>query len=418
VGPVDGIARAGESAPQRQRTRGQPAGGEQCEGGEHPHCTTWPAVISHHDSSRGRRYNNAITTATIDSESSARERPAGLVASGAPRYLLGPKADAFLVGPGATLVITAGLLLLRQTAGELAGRLALALAWMSVGPHYAATLRRAYSSGEIIRAHPWVTIAVPIVLAVISALALWQPVAIGLPFFAVYVIWAGYHYSGQSLGLSMLYPLRQGARLDLHEKRLIALPLYVSWILSLLGLFRLTGSARNPAYELVRQAYPGQPLPTWLMVLVMAVLAASFLGVAKVARARRARGVPLPWPTYAVLSAQTLWFTVGLWYPFFNITLVPIFHSLQYLAITSWHASNGKKDAGPRHFAGYLLSVLVLGFLITPGTFLLADTASGGAQDHLVFAATAATFINLHHFLLDGRIWRMRERKVAQSLTA
>jgi hypothetical protein len=300
----------------------------------------------------------------------------------------------------------------------MAARLTVALAWMSVGPHYAATYRRAYTSREIIRAHPWVTIAVPIALAIISGLALWKPVLIGLPFFAVYVIWAGYHYSGQSLGLAMLYPLRQGARLELREKRLLALPLYVSWILSLLGLFRLTASPRNAAYELVRRAYPGQPLPPWLMAVGLAVLAASFLGVAIVARARRARGVPLPWPTYAVLSAQTLWFTVGLWNPFFNITLVPIFHSLQYLAITGWHSANGKKEAGPRHLAGYLFSVLLLGFAITPGAFMLCAAAGGGAQDHLVYAATAATFINLHHFLLDGRIWRMRERKVVQSMMA
>jgi hypothetical protein len=28
------------------------------------------------------------------------------------------------------------------------------------------------------------------------------------------------------------------------------------------------------------------------------------------------------------------------------------------------------------------------------------------------------SFINLHHFLLDGRIWRLRERPVVQSMLA
>ena len=36
------------------------------------------------------------------------------------------------------------------------------------------------------------------------------------------------------------------------------------------------------------------------------------------------------------------------------------------------------------------------------------------------FMATAAvtSFVNLHHFLLDGRIWRLRERRVVQSMIA
>jgi hypothetical protein len=291
---------------------------------------------------------------------------------------------------------------------------------MCVGPHYAATYRRAYSSREIIRAHPWVTLAVPVALTLAGALAIRRPTTIGIGFFAVYVAWAGYHYSGQSLGLAMLYPLRQGARLDPREKRLIALPLYVSWLLSLLGLFRLTASARNVAYEAVRRAYSGPPVPTWLTVVGVVALASSFAGVAIVARDRRARGVPLPWPTYAVLSAQVLWFTIGLWNPFFNITLVPIFHSLQYLALTGWHACNGKGAAGPRHLIGFVAAVLVIGLAINPGSFALFGQLAGGAfaPDPLIVAATVATFINLHHFLLDGRIWRLRERRVVQSMLA
>ena len=31
--------------------------------------------------------------------------------------------------------------------------------------------------------------------------------------------------------------------------------------------------------------------------------------------------------------------------------------------------------------------------------------------------AAVISAINLHHFLMDGRIWRMRERRVAQAFT-
>ncbi|HLK93992.1 MAG TPA: hypothetical protein VKZ18_29130 [Polyangia bacterium] len=335
------------------------------------------------------------------------------------RFILGPRADAFFFGPGATLVVGGVLLLLPLLgagAGGVATKLTAALSLLLIGPHYGATYRRAYTSREVIRAHPWVTLAVPLILLGAAVAAVADPTRIGLVYFGLYVGWSGYHYSKQSLGIAMLYPLRQGARLDVREKRLISAPLFVSWLLSLLGLFRLSGSARNPAYELVRTAYHGPSLPGWALAVGLAALAASGLGVLSVARARRARGVPLPWPTYAVLLAQVVWFTSALYSPIINITMVPMFHGLQYLALTSWHATR-EPTAGTRgHFVVYAVTVLVLGFLITPVLFALMT----GPDANRTLMATAAliTFVNLHHFLLDGRIWRLRERRVAQSMIA
>jgi len=335
------------------------------------------------------------------------------------RFILGPFADLFFFGPGATIVV-AGLLLtlpyLGAGPGAAATTLTAMLTLLIVGPHYAATYRRAYASLEIIRAHPVVTIAVPLVLGVVAVLAVRYPTTIGLAFAGLYVGWSGYHYSGQSKGLAMLYPLRQGARLDVREKQLLSLPLYVSWLLSLAGLLRLSGAARNPAYEAIRRAYLGPPLPAWGMAIGFAALAASLMGVVVVARGRRARGTPLPWPTYAVLSAQISWFTIGLYKPLFNILFVPMFHGLQYLALTSWHTTRAPGGAGLARFAAYLLVVLLLGLLINPGLSLLVHGPDAGRT----FMATAAviSFVNLHHFLLDGRIWRLREKRVVQSMVA
>ncbi len=333
--------------------------------------------------------------------------------------MLGPFADAFFLGPGATIVV-AGVLLalphLGATAVRLAAPLTAALSFLLIGPHYAATYRRAYTSGAVVRAHPWVTLVAPPILLAAALLAVRYPTSVGLAFFGLYVGWSGYHYSGQSLGLAMLYPLRQGARLEPREKRLISLPLYVSWILSVLGLFRLSSSARNPAYEAVRHAYLGPPLPGWAVGVGLAVLGATLTGVWTVARARRARGTPLPWPTYAVLSAQIAWFTIGLYQPLFNILLVPMFHGLQYLALTGWHASREPGAGGLGRFVRYALVVLVLGLVVNPGLFMIfrgSDAARG-----LVAAAAVTSFVNLHHFLLDGRIWRLRERRVVQSMIA
>jgi hypothetical protein len=59
--------------------------------------------------------------------------------------------------------------------------------------------------------------------------------------------------------------------------------------------------------------------------------------------------------------------------------------------------------------------VLVLGFAIKPLLFMTVTTPD--ATRALMTTAALITFVNLHHFLLDGRIWRLRERRVAQSMT-
>lgn len=296
-----------------------------------------------------------------------------------------------------------------------AGLLATALAIAFSGPHYAATYRRAYGSREIVRRHPFVTVAAPLLLAIVAAAALRFPAVVAPPFVLLYVVWAGYHYSGQSLGLAMLYPLRQGHRLDAGEKRLLAFPLYLSWLLSLLGLLAVDTSTRNPAYQLVRDTYLGPRLPSWVLLAGVAALAVSFSTVGLLAWRRQRRGVPLPWPLYAVVLTQALWFGGGLFFPLFNIMLVPIFHGLQYLALTSWHQCQGRGARGPRTFVIYAATLLALGLIINPGMFVFAGDLPG---DPLLVSAILISFLNVHHFLMDGRIWRLRERKVVESFLA
>ena len=86
--------------------------------------------------------------------------------------MLGPVTDALLLGPGATLLVS-GLVLALAGAGATATvtLVTLALNLVFVGPHYAATWQRAYSSRDIIRDHPIVTLVVPPLLAAAAYLA-------------------------------------------------------------------------------------------------------------------------------------------------------------------------------------------------------------------------------------------------------
>lgn len=330
--------------------------------------------------------------------------------------MLGAAWDFMLLGPGATLLVS-GLYFALMSVGQAAAAalMATGLSLFLLGPHYAATYRRAYASADIVRAHPVVTLAAPVALVAAALLAIRSPHGFAPFYFLAYVAWSGYHYSGQSLGVTMLYPLRQRARLEPREKRLLSLPLYVSWIVSLIGLARVGAAARNPAYEIVRDTFTPASLPAWAVAALLLPLAASFAGVAVVARARSRRGQPLPLACYGVIAAQVIWFGGGLFFPFFSIGLVPIFHSLQYLALTGWHYTRGERARSLPAFTAYVVVVLALGLVINPGLLILFVPA-GSSASAATSAAAVITAINLHHFLLDGRIWRMREARVAKAL--
>jgi hypothetical protein len=331
--------------------------------------------------------------------------------------VLGPTWDFLLLGPGATVLVSALYVLLMVMHREAAAAsLATTLSLVVLGPHYAATYRRAYASAEILRAHPLVTVVAPLGLLAAAALAVHSPRDFGPFYFLAYVAWSGYHYSGQSLGIAMLYPLRQHARLDVREKRLLALPLYVSWLVSLVGLMQAGAAARNPAYEIVRDTFSPVSLPSWAIGLLLVPLVGSLAGPVLVARGRRRRGLPLPRACTGVIAAQVIWFGCGLFFPFFGVVLVPVFHSLQYLALTGWHHTRGGRSLGS--FTVYVIVVLAVGLVINPGLLIVFAPAGlfvpKGASA-LPVAAAVISAVNLHHFLMDGRIWRLRERRVAQS---
>ena len=52
---------------------------------------------------------------------------------------------------------------------------------------------------------------------------------------------------------------------------------------------------------------------------------------------------------------------------------------------------------------------------LLPLSLVILLVPSGASAHALTVGAAVISAINLHHFLLDGRIWRMREQRVAQA---
>lgn len=335
-----------------------------------------------------------------------------------PLYLVGPGVDALVMG-GASVLLYAACRLLEGGAGATA----LTSAWETVavvvaalnGAHFAATSYRLYRSREAMRQFPLTTALVPlVVLAGVAASFRW-PLAIAPYFIKLFLLWSPYHYSGQTTGLSSLYARRAGSALEPGERR--ALEGFV------FGTF-LASAARAEAqlnrFDYFGIAYPSFGLPAWVATACTAAMilcAAAFLILAL--RRRSA----LPWIVFVAPVAQFVWFVLGpksaLFYP-----LVPLFHGAQYLFV-SWflHLQERRLEGAPRgvasaaresafwgagSLAGYLLLFLALPRLLsaTTGVSFYFATAvfTGGVQ--------------LHHFFVDGVIWRLRTPHLAKAMTA
>jgi hypothetical protein len=103
--------------------------------------------------------------------------------------------------------------------------------------------------------------------------------------------------------------------------------------------------------------------------------------------------------------------------------LATVGHSIQYLCIVAYvHGKDALAKAGPTlktatyHMAGfYFVSVAggVFLFLIVPVLIDLTAGIGGIAVKHTEVSLMVAVAINLHHFIVDGYIWRSAPRRPA-----
>jgi tetratricopeptide (TPR) repeat protein len=93
-----------------------------------------------------------------------------------------------------------------------------------------------------------------------------------------------------------------------------------------------------------------------------------------------------------------------------------VLHSTQYLWITSYFQAKEARAAGNPawSYSKYLLTLVAGGIaLFIPGPWIASRIF------HADFAASFLTFtalVNLHHFLLDGAIWKLRDSRIASLL--
>ena len=283
-------------------------------------------------------------------------------------------------------------------------------------------------------------IMVPTLMAVFfgTTLALGNAPLLGLAanvmFFTV-----GWHYGKQGYGILMLDAARKGIRFGTGEKRHLLWNTYLTWLTAW-----LTANRELALRDLWGLTYYFFETPGEVLVAIWILNAASASVVVRdlFLRWRIHRRLPFN-GLVAYVSSIYIWIIVCRLDPA-AVLIVPMFHSLQYLAVV-WRyrlnaasgslrgqGADGGPDAVGGRWNGLLRSAPVrlarfvivgtvlgaLGFWIAP---IFLDALTG--YDRAIFGTTLFlfigwTFINIHHYFIDAVMWRRENADTYRHLLA
>lgn len=292
------------------------------------------------------------------------------------------------------------------------------LALLSNYPHFMATVYRAYHTRDEFEKYRIYTVHVALLLGLAGVVThLWYAL---LPWiFTLYICWSPWHYTGQNFGLLMMFARRAGVSPTEAERRALRLSFIASYILLMLSFH--TG-ASGDALILSLGLAAKFTLPA------RAFLALFFVGASGWALASLARrsSFRTTVPVLTLTVTQFLWFLLpavielvsGREIPQtrYSSGLLAVLHSTQYLWITSYYQKKEARAVGDSHwsFSRYLVTLIAGGIaLFIPGPWIVSRIF------HADFAASFLTFtalVNIHHFMLDGAIWKLRDSRIAALL--
>ena len=361
-----------------------------------------------------------IPVSAPDSDHAAHAAPPPSGATSVPHRLWidGPWVD-LLVGCGGwslPLLLVSYLLVDRDVSRWSTAFYALALAFNY--PHYMATIYRAYGR-EDRGQHRLFTHYLTAALVLIGVAAHVR-FALVPWLFTAYVMWSPWHYTGQNFGLVMMFLRRAGLDVSRVERR----QLHVAFIASFVML--LAAFNQGPSHDPLVLSLG---LPVLVARAIQAVAALVFVvagGLALVSLGRRApRGALLA--PLTLCSTQALWFVVPTAVSWASPLAVPqtryssgmlaLMHSAQYLWVTQYFARRDAESGSltatwnARAYWATLLAGGIALFLPVPWLASYVWHADFTASVFIV-----AAVVNIHHFMIDGVVWKLRSPRVSQLL--
>jgi hypothetical protein len=335
-----------------------------------------------------------------------------------PLYFVNAAVDSFCIG-GLALVCFVLIRLFHpgnRTDGVI--YLAATLSWIVNWPHFSATSYRLYQSTENIRQYFITATVLPIFVAALVVGSFLSPDLLAPYFVKIFTIWSPYHFSGQTIGITLIYARRAGFQIQKWERLALAGFIYGTFFFQSTKAETYGGTASFYSIN-----YPLFSIPGWIPTVMGAFMYGfGALLVVLTVKQLRANRKAIPWIVFLPAFTQYIWFVYGSGLAAFQ-EFVPFFHSLQYILI-AW--SMELHVQAERHAVG-----------TSPAKFLFLRTGSWAAANFvggtilfyflpLLFArfgwelgfstAVILSGVQIHHFFVDGVIWKLRRKTVASPL--
>jgi hypothetical protein len=342
-------------------------------------------------------------------------------------WLFGPRSD-LLFGCGLLYSLLFGLFLaggpeLRSTTPAWVGA---ALLLLLGTPHYGATLVRVYENRKDRRGYALFSVWATLGVIALFVAGLWST-PIGSFVVTLYLTWSPWHYTGQNYGLAVMFLRRGGAPLDPGLKRWLYLSFLLSFLLVFVGMHTAERSALDlPAgYSSLGVGFTALGIPPAVAgPLGMGLLIATFAALARCAWGLRHAPRRALLPVALLAFSQLLWFSLPFGVQAFGLVpkldvlsfefrtyyfiWIAAAHSLQYLWVTSYYARQSGDWQG--QLPNYL-RVLAAGAAVwTLPALVFGPQALGPLAFDQGLGLLIAAAVNLHHFILDGAIWKLRGR--------
>ncbi|MGZ3649938.1 MAG: hypothetical protein ACXVCS_13835 [Bdellovibrionota bacterium] len=325
-------------------------------------------------------------------------------------YFVNPAVDAFFVG-GASILC---FLFFRVAftgygatqVSDLSLTLATVFSWIGNWPHFSATNYRLYESRANVRQFRLTAVLIPVVIAIATAACFVYPVSFAPYFVKLFILWSPYHFSAQTLGITLIYARRCELRISPLARRALAGFFFSSFLVA----YATTENTLSTGF-IYAMTYPNLRLPQSTPLVFEVAMYASLAVLAYEVLPALHTSKRFPWIFFLPIVTQFLWFVYGAENLSFQL-LVPFFHALQYLLIAwSIHIhSRGTATlfqhlfGSARWFAG---NVLIGGFLFFGLPHLLA--LRGWPLDYAVVIIAAG--VSLHHYFVDGVIWKLKQER-------
>jgi tetratricopeptide (TPR) repeat protein len=333
-----------------------------------------------------------------------------------------PPASPWIYGPWLDLIVGCGAwsapllgaaLLLTQTRTHawVVAFYLLALAFNY--PHFMATVYRAYHTRADFEKYKIFTLHITLLL-VLTGILLHASYQLFPWVFTLYILWSPWHYTGQNFGLLMMFARRSGTEVTPRERFSIRAAFVASYLM-LLASFE-TGGSTDP---LILSLGLSEKF-TLPARLALAAAFALFIACGFWRPIKRHGGRTLVAPLTLALT-QFIWFVVPTLLELhaqipqtrYSSGILAVLHSAQYIWITSYYQRREARAAGQSgwRMTGYLLTLVAGGIaLFIPGPWIVSRVLHYDfTTSFLIFTAV----VNIHHFILDGALWKLRDSRIA-----